>query len=62
MRRPMAEALTLPVPFNNDGLMLYEAMATLFLCQALGMDLSLADQLGVVAASVMAGVGIAGIP
>jgi Na+/H+-dicarboxylate symporter len=48
--------------FNNDGIMLYEAMATLFLCQALGMDLSLTDQLGVVAASVMAGVGIAGIP
>jgi Na+/H+-dicarboxylate symporter len=48
--------------FNNDGIMLYEAMATLFLCQALGMDLSLPQQLGVVAAAVMAGVGIAGIP
>ena len=48
--------------FNNDGIMLYEAMATLFLCQALGMELSLSAQLGVVAASIMAGVGIAGIP
>ena len=48
--------------FNNDGVMLYEAMATLFLCQALGMDLSLAEQLTVVLASIMAGVGIAGIP
>jgi Na+/H+-dicarboxylate symporter len=48
--------------FNNDGIMLYEAMATLFLCQAMGMDLPLTRQLSVVAASVMAGVGIAGIP
>lgn len=48
--------------FNNDGIMLYEAMATLFLCQAMGLDLSLPQQLGVVAAAVMAGVGIAGIP
>ncbi len=48
--------------FNNDGIMLYEAMATLFLCQAMGLHLSLPEQLSVVAASVMAGVGIAGIP
>ncbi len=48
--------------FNNDGIMLYEAMAVLFLCQAFGRDLSLAQQGVVVLASVMAGVGIAGIP
>lgn len=48
--------------FNNDGIMLYEAMATLFLCQALGMELSGMQQLTVVLASIMAGVGIAGIP
>lgn len=48
--------------FNNDGIMLYEAMATLFLCQALGMHLDFSQQLAVVAASIMAGVGIAGIP
>lgn len=48
--------------FNNDGIMLYEAMATLFLCQAMGMHLDFSGQLTVVAASVMAGVGIAGIP
>jgi Na+/H+-dicarboxylate symporter len=34
--------------FNNDGIMLYEAMATLFLCQAMGMDLPLTRQLSVV--------------
>lgn len=47
---------------NNDGITLYEAMATLFLAQACGIDLSLSQQLVVVAASIMAGVGVAGIP
>ncbi len=48
--------------FNNDGIMLYEAMATLFLCQALGYAMSFSQQITVVLASIMAGVGIAGIP
>lgn len=47
---------------NNDGITLYEAMAALFLAQALGYDLSLPAQLTIVAASLMAGVGVAGIP
>lgn len=47
---------------NNDGIILYEAMATVFLSQAFGYDLSLAHQLTIVLASVMAGVGIAGVP
>jgi Na+/H+-dicarboxylate symporter len=47
---------------NNDGITLYEAMAALFLAQALGYDLSLSAQLTIVAASLMAGIGIAGIP
>ncbi|WP_395092885.1 dicarboxylate/amino acid:cation symporter [Armatimonas sp.] len=47
---------------NNDGITLYEAMAALFLAQALGKDLSLVAQFQVVLASIMAGAGIAGIP
>jgi len=47
---------------NNDGVTLYEAMAALFLAQALGYDLSLGHQLVVVGASIMAGIGVAGIP
>lgn len=47
---------------NNDGITLYEAMAALFLAQALGYDLSLGTQVTVVLSSLMAGVGIAGIP
>jgi Na+/H+-dicarboxylate symporter len=47
---------------NNDGITLYEAMAALFLAQGLGYELPLTDQLTIVAASMMAGIGIAGIP
>ena len=47
---------------NNDGITLYEAMAALFLAQALGYDLSMGHQLLIVIASIMAGVGVAAIP
>ena len=47
---------------NNDGVTLYEAMAALFLAQALGYQLSMGHQLVIVGASIMAGVGVAGIP
>lgn len=47
---------------NNDGITLYDAMAALFIAQACGFDLSLGQQGMVVLASLMAGVGIAGIP
>ena len=47
---------------NNDGVTLYEAMAALFLAQALGYELSMGHQFLIVLASIMAGVGVAGIP
>jgi Na+/H+-dicarboxylate symporter len=47
---------------NNDGVTLYEAMAALFLAQALGYELSIGHQLVIVGASIMAGIGVAGIP
>ena len=47
---------------NNDGITLYEAMAALFVAQALGLELSFGHQLVVVLSSLMAGIGIAGIP
>lgn len=47
---------------NNDGITLYDAMAALFLTQALGFDLSVGKQILIVLASIMAGAGIAGIP
>ncbi len=48
--------------FNNDGTALYEAMAALFVSQAIGLHLSLPQQLMVVLTSVLASVGAAGIP
>lgn len=47
---------------NNDGITLYEAMTALFLAQALGYDLSFGAQLTIVIASLMAGIGVAGVP
>ncbi|HEY5934183.1 MAG TPA: cation:dicarboxylase symporter family transporter, partial [Kofleriaceae bacterium] len=47
---------------NNDGITLYEAMAALFLAQALGYDLSAGAQVTIVLSSMMAGIGVAGIP
>ena len=48
--------------FNNDGILLYEAMAVLFVAQVHGIDMSLQSQISAALACVVAGVGIAGIP
>lgn len=47
---------------NNDGIILYEAMTALFLAQAMGFNLDIAQQLLIVAAAVMVGIGVSGIP
>jgi Na+/H+-dicarboxylate symporter len=47
---------------NNDGVALYEAMAALFLAQAMGQALGMEQQLVIVFSALMAGAGIAGIP
>ena len=48
--------------FNHDGTALYEAMAALFISQAIGQHLALGEQVVVVLMSVVASVGAAGIP
>jgi Na+/H+-dicarboxylate symporter len=45
--------------FNNDGTALYEAVAALFVAQALGIDLSVWQQVVVMLASITASVGAA---
>ena len=47
---------------NNDGILLYEAMAVLFVAQAYGIELSLGQQIHAAAACVVAGIGIAAVP
>jgi Na+/H+-dicarboxylate symporter len=47
---------------NNDGILLYEAMAVLIVAQAFGIPLGLGEQLTVAAMCVLASIGIAGVP
>ena len=47
---------------NNDGILLYEAMAVVFVAQAHGLELGVAQQIALFAIAVVAGVGISGIP
>lgn len=53
---------TIGTNLNNDGIILYEAMTAIFLAQALGFNLEMTQQLLIVAAAVMVGVGVSGIP
>ena len=47
---------------NHDGIILYEAASALFVSQALGWHLGVAAQVQIAVASVLAGVGISGVP
>lgn len=48
--------------FNNDGITLYEAMAAIFVAQAVGLEQPIGVQISVVVVSVLASLGSAGIP
>ena len=48
--------------FNNDGITLYEALTALFIAQAAGMELSIAQQVTILLAALAGSMGIAGIP
>jgi len=48
--------------FNNDGTALYQAMATLFVAQVMGHELSITQQFLVMLTCIVASVGAAGIP
>lgn len=47
---------------NNDGIILYEAMAAIFIAQAIGIELSLSQQLLTVLSCMVAAMGVAGVP
>lgn len=47
---------------NNDGILLYEAMAVLFVAQYEGIDMSLGQQGMAALSCVIAGIGIGGVP
>lgn len=57
-------SFVLPVgaTINMDGTSLYQAVAAVFIFQALGLDLSFADQLTIVLTALLASIGSAAVP
>jgi len=47
---------------NMDGTSLYQAVAAVFIAQALGMDLTIVQQLTIVLTATLASIGSAGVP
>lgn len=54
--------LPIGATINMDGTSLYQAVAAVFIAQALGMELSIAQQLTIVLTATLASVGAAGVP
>jgi len=54
--------LTIGATANQNGTAMFEGVTVLFLAQFFGVDLTLGDQLFVMAAAILAGVGTAGVP
>ena len=54
--------LPLGATINMDGTAQYQAVAAVFISQALGMELSLSDQVTIVLTTVLASIGTAAVP
>lgn len=54
--------LTIGATANQNGTALYEGVTIIFLAQLAGVDLSLAEQLGVAYLAILGGIGTAGVP
>lgn len=54
--------LPIGASINMDGTSLYQAVAAVFICQVVGFDLSLGDQLTIVLTATMASIGSAAVP
>jgi Na+/H+-dicarboxylate symporter len=54
--------LPLGATINMDGTALYQAVATLFIAQTMGMDLNFSAQLTIILTSVLASIGSAAVP
>lgn len=61
-RRTSSFVLPLGATVNMDGTALYECVAAIFIAQAYGLDLSLAQQFTIVVIALLTSVGVAGIP
>ena len=54
--------LPIGATINMDGTSLYQSVAAVFIAQAMGIDLSLSAQLGIVATATLASIGTAAVP
>lgn len=54
--------LPIGATINMDGTSLYQAVAAVFIAQALGMDLGIAQQITIVLTATLASIGAAGVP
>jgi dicarboxylate/amino acid:cation (Na+ or H+) symporter, DAACS family len=54
--------LTVGATANQNGTALYEGVTVLFLAQLAGVDLSIAQQLGIAYFAILGGIGTAGVP
>ena len=54
--------LPLGATINMDGTSLYQGVAAVFIAQALGLGLSIGDQLMIVLTAVLASIGTAAVP
>ncbi len=61
-KRVSSFVLPLGATINMDGTALYESVAALFIAQAYGIELTVAQQMLVVLTSLLASIGAAGIP
>ncbi len=57
-------SFTLPLgaTVNMDGTALYECVAAIFICQAFGVDLTVAQQFMIVIVALLTSIGVAGVP
>lgn len=60
--RTSSLVLPLGATINMDGTALYECVAALFIAQAYGLTLGLAEQFTVVVLALMTSIGVAGVP
>jgi Na+/H+-dicarboxylate symporter len=61
-KRAAQFVIPLGATINMDGTALYEAVAVIFIAQAMGIDLTLTQQILVVVTATLAAIGAAGIP
>ncbi len=61
-RRAATFVLPLGATINMDGTALYEAVAAIFIANALGFDLAISQQIIIVLTATLAAIGAAGVP